>query len=117
MRAAWDHWLRAVATQGPETRQRFDEVRERYAKLWREGRLHGPEMAELLGDWCTWLRLVGIEHDGDEAARAISQSECWKRIQKELAGLDCDPQAMALLGLLDKKCGCKADASTPPGAK
>ena len=86
MRAALDRWLRAIVAQGPETRQRFEEVREEYAKLWREGKLDGPEMRKLLGDWCAWLRLVGIDPCGDEQARAIKQSECWRLVPSELAG-------------------------------
>jgi hypothetical protein len=104
--AAVDRWLRAMTAQGPETRQRFDEVRERYAELWRAGNLDGPEMRALIADWCTWLRLVGISPDGDDAFQKLKQSECWKLIQGELAGLDCDPQAMALIALFNEECGC-----------
>ena len=102
--AALDRWLRAVTAQGPETRQRFDEVRRDYAKSWREGHLAGPKMRTLIDDWCAWLRLVGISPEGDAAFLALKQSECWKIVERELAGIDCDPQAMALVSLLDKAC-------------
>jgi hypothetical protein len=113
--AALDRWLRAVCAQGPETRQRFDEVRERYAILWREGNLAGPEMRTLLDDWCVWLRLVGIAPEGDDTFAALEQSECWKLIQRELAGIDCDPEAMALVKLLGEECG--PQAPRPPGRR
>jgi len=109
MRAALDRWLRVIVAQGPETRQRFDDVREEYAKLWREGKLHGPEMRKLLRDWCAWLRLVGIDPCGDERAQAIKQSECWRMVSKELAGVDCDPQAIALMRLFEQECGCTSE--------
>jgi hypothetical protein len=52
IRAAMDRWLHAIVSQGPETRQRFDDVRDRYAALWRQGKLDGPEMRKLIGAWC-----------------------------------------------------------------
>lgn len=116
IRGAMDRWLRAIVSQGPETRQRFDDVRHEYATLWREGKLDGPEMRKLLRDWCAWLRLVGIDPNGDEQARSIKQSECWKLVQKELAGVDCDPQAVALIGLFEQECGCSPQASSGPSA-
>jgi hypothetical protein len=111
--AALERWLRTVTAQGPETRQRFDDVRERYAQLWREGNLAGPEMRTLIADWCAWLKLVGIAPGGDDAFLALKQSECWKLIERELADIDCDPQAMALIGLLDEECGCGTEPARP----
>ncbi len=106
IRGGLDRWLRAIVTQGPETRQRFEEVRERYAELWRQGRVDGPEMKKLIADWCTWLRLVQLDPCGGEAAEAIKQSECWRLIQRDLADLNCDPQAAALMALFQTECGC-----------
>jgi hypothetical protein len=114
--AAFERWLRAVTAQGPETRQRFEDVRERYARLWREGKLAGPEMRALIADWCAWLKLVGISPEGDDAFLRLKQSECWNVILNELAGIDCDPQAMALIGLFGEECGCVTEPTRPsPG--
>jgi hypothetical protein len=116
--SALDRWLRMVISQGPETRQRFADVRERYAELWREGRIDGPEMRKLLREWCAWLQMIGIDPCGDDRAQALRQSECWKLIQRELAGVDCDPQALALIGLFASECGCSPspDVEQKPGA-
>ncbi len=111
IRDAMDRWLRAVVSQGPETRERFDDVRERYAALWREGKIDGPEMRKLLADWCAWLRLVGIDPCGDDEFQAFKRSECWKLIQRELKGLDCDPQVLALMRLFAEGCGCSSEPS------
>jgi len=106
MRSGMDRWLRNILSQGPETRQRFDDVRARYAELWRQGKLDGPEMKKLLGDWCAWLRLIGVDPCGDDAVHALRQSECWRIIQRELVGVACDPQALALMRLFEEQCGC-----------
>jgi hypothetical protein len=108
--AAVDRWLRAIAAQGPETRQRFDDTRAEYAKLWRAGKIDGPEMRKLLRDWCAWLRLVGIDPDGDEQAQSLRQTECWKLVQKKLASVDCDPQVIALMRMFEQECGCSPPA-------
>jgi hypothetical protein len=110
---ALDRWLRAVTSQGPETRQRFDEVRERYSKLWHEGNLAGAEMHTLIADWCSWLRLVDISPEGDDSCLALKKTECWKLIQRELAGIDCDPKAIALVRLFDKECGGRSEPPSP----
>ena len=104
MIAAVDRLRRAIVTEGPETRQRFEEAGAHYANLWREGRIDGPEMRKLVIDWCTWLRLVGIPLD-DPAFRDVMESQCWKLIRAEIASIDCDPRAIAFLRLLAEGCG------------
>ena len=103
--AAFERLLRAILAQGPETRRRFEEARERYAALWREGNLDGPEMRQLFADWCAWLKLIGLACENDEAFLALKKSNCWTAIARELKGIDCDPQAMALIRLIDEACG------------
>jgi hypothetical protein len=114
-----DRWLRTVLSQGPETRQRFADVGERYAELWRAGKIDGPDMRRLLRDWCAWIQLVGIHPCGDDRAQALRRSECWKVIQRELAGVDCDRHASAMLGLFASECGCvpSATADHEPGTQ
>ncbi len=55
----------AIVGKGPETRARFAKTGKEYARLWRAGKLDSPEMGQLLADWCTWQRLVGISIEDD----------------------------------------------------
>jgi hypothetical protein len=112
MRAMLDRWLRAIVARGPESRDYFESVRDRYAALWREGRIDGPEMQKLLDEFCAWLRMTGLDAEQAQEAEALRQSECWRLIRERLKGIDCDPQAVALMQLFSA-CG---GASPTPGA-
>ncbi len=105
-----DRWLRAVVSRRGNARA-FQPACGANAALWRESKIDGPEMRKLLADWCAWLRLVGIDPCGDDEFQAFKRSECWKLIQRELKGLDCDPQVLALMRLFVEGCGCSSEPS------
>lgn len=115
--AGVEHLRRAIAEQGPETRAKFQEVCDRYAALWRAGRIEGPKMRALLKDWCAWLRLVGISPEGDDDFRALFETDCWRLIQKELKPFDCDARATAFRELLRANCGGGRAKGPKPKAK
>jgi hypothetical protein len=94
-----DRLRRAIVAKGPETRERYARVCEEYARLWQAGQLDSPEMAKLVTDWCTWLRLVGISPADDLELQELLQSPCVKALLAEGASLECDPQAGALVRL------------------
>jgi hypothetical protein len=131
IKAAFDRFMRAIDALGPETRQRNEFIRQRYAELWRKGDLDGTEMRNLISAWCAWLRLVGIAPEGDDAFLALERSDCWATIRQDLRGLDCDPQVRALLHSMlhecrpritpdlergDRVAGGHAEARLTPGA-
>ena len=95
--------LRAIMSQGPETRERFSRTSQRYFQLWQEGRLDGPEMAQLLADWCAWLRLIGVSTEDRELAACL-RSDCVKRLLAGCTTLECDTQLTALMDLLARTC-------------
>jgi hypothetical protein len=101
---ALDRLRRAILAKGPETRERYIKTSQEYLQLWRAGKLDGPEMAKLITDWCTWLRLVGISFEDDLALRGVLQSDCLKLILAECEPFDCDQQAQALVRLIAQNC-------------
>lgn len=109
--AALDRFRRAVAEQGPETRQKFQEFCYRYALLWHAGRIDGGKMRAALADWCAWLKLIGISPEGDEAYHDLFASECWRLIQGELDCFDCDPHLSGFIALMQE--GCSGGRTEP----
>ena len=111
MRDAVNRSVREIAAQGPETRQRTNELAARYAELWATNDIDGPEMGHAISDLVTWLRLIGVQPDEDERTKELKSSRCWKLITSELAGLDCDPKVVALIGMFGDtdECGPNRD--------
>jgi len=111
--AVFDGLQRAIVAKGPETRERYAKVCAEYARLWRAGQLDSPEMATLIADWCTWLRLVGLSLGDDPALRAFLASKCMAVVREACQdlGFDCDPKATALIGLLTAGCGHSKSAT------
>ncbi len=110
IRDAMDRWLRAVVS-GPGNARAFRRRAGGDCGSLARGQDRQPEMRKLLADWCAWLRLVGIDPCGDDEFQAFKRSECWKLIQRELKGLDCDPQVPALMRLFVEGCGCSSEPS------
>jgi hypothetical protein len=92
--------VRSIVSKGPESRQRFFEVQGEFDRLWRAGKINGPEIRKLFADWIAWLRLVGISIEADAAVQAFQNSDCLKLLLGEIEGLDCDPRHLALLKLI-----------------
>ena len=101
---ALDRLIRSIASQGPETRERFKRTCQEYRQLWLAGKLDSPEMERLFRDWCAWLRLVGISFENDPALHDLFQSDCFKQVLRESAPLDCDPQVAALVQMILRSC-------------
>jgi hypothetical protein len=102
-----DRLRRTIVGKGPETRARYAQACEKYAELWQAGKIDGPEMAQLLVDWCTWQRLVGISIEDDPEFQELVQLPCFEQMLAELrqcATLDCDPQLIAFLRLVTEAC-------------
>jgi len=107
-----DRLLRAIVAKGPETRERYARTCEEYARLWKSGQLDGTEMKQLFADWCTWLRLVGISIEDDPEFRQLFQEPCLKEVLAECKGLECDPQAAALVQLIVEGCSPNQNTAT-----
>jgi hypothetical protein len=88
---------RQTLEQGAETRRRLAESQRMYQRLWREGRIDGPEMRKLFADLVAWASLVGIDPGSDLEFVTLLHSRCFRRILGEISLRECDPQAIALL--------------------
>jgi Concanavalin A-like lectin/glucanases superfamily len=73
---AVDDLLRSIQGQGAEAIQQAQRFRHHYDRLWCEGKIDGPEMADLLKDFGEWIertagtvlgeaiaKLIGCRHD------------------------------------------------------
>jgi hypothetical protein len=105
MRSALDRIPRMIMRKGPETRARYFRTCYEYLQLWRAGKLDTPEMVELCGDWCAWLRLVGASFRDNPVLKILLQSDCLKKIVADCQPLKCDPQFEALVRGLVNYCG------------
>ena len=94
---AVDGLVRQANAQGPETHGRLLRAAKEYNRLWREGKVDSPEMANVFIDLIGWLRIAGIAPEDNAALSALTGSPCWQLILGELTPLDCDPQLMMLL--------------------
>jgi len=103
--AILDRLTRAILGKGPETRQRFLDMQREFERLWRAGRIDGPEMKKLFADWIAWLHLVGISIETDPGLLAFQNSTCLKLLLGEIGQFDCDPKYMALSHLIAKALG------------
>jgi hypothetical protein len=104
---------RAILDKGPETQQRFFDFRKEFDRLWRAGRIGGPEMSKLFADWITWMRLVGISIETDPGVQAFQNSTCLKLLLAETGQCTCDPKYNALLKLIAK---ASSQSSAHPAA-
>jgi Concanavalin A-like lectin/glucanases superfamily len=111
LQEALDRLKRTIVAKGPESRDRFFQVSEKYLALWRAGQLDSAEMKRLFADWCAWLRLSGISIEDDPAVQELLHSDCLKRILAETKPLDCDPQVAALLQFILQGCAGRPPAS------
>jgi hypothetical protein len=102
---------RAIVGKGPESRERYARSCAEYERLWRAGQLDSPEMARLIVDWCTWLRLVGISLQDDPDFQRLLQTSCLKEVLTDCASLECDPQMTAFIKLIADACGHDGAAS------
>lgn len=90
---------RAVAAQGPEVVRQHAEFAREYQRLWRQGALHGPDMANLVAAWIAWMRSRGVTPEADAELQALLGSECFRRLWETNPGLDCDAPFTAMMGL------------------
>jgi hypothetical protein len=111
--AILDRLARAILEKGPETQQRFFDVQKEFDRLWRAGRISGPEMSKLLADWISWLTLVGISIETDPGVQAFQNSTCLKLLLAETGKFNCDPKYNAFLKLIAKE---SSRASAHPAA-
>jgi hypothetical protein len=100
---ATDKMLRAIMALGPETRERLNRTSRRYFQLWHAGKLDSPEMAQLLSEWCAWLRLAGVGFEHREL-EAFLRSDCVKKLLARCVPLDCDRELAAMMKLLARTC-------------
>ena len=112
--AILDRLTRAILGKGPETRQRFLDMQREFERLWRAGRIDGPEMKKLFADWIAWLHLVGISIETDPGLLAFQNSTCLKLLLGEIGQFDCDPKYTALSHLIAKALG---HTSAQPAAR
>jgi hypothetical protein len=63
--------LRAINSQGAEQILLAERFRRRYDRLWCEGKIDGPEMAEFLKDFGEWIHRIAGTALGDSIAKLI----------------------------------------------
>ncbi|MGH6825982.1 LamG-like jellyroll fold domain-containing protein [Methyloceanibacter sp.] len=102
---AVDSFIRQANAQGPETQSRLLRAAKEYNRLWREGKIDSPEMADVFIDLIGWLRIAGIAPDDNAALASLKNSACWQLILGELTPLDCDRQFMTLLRVVTDNLG------------
>jgi Concanavalin A-like lectin/glucanases superfamily len=88
---------RQAMDQGPETQSRVLRAAKEYNRLWREGEIDSPEMADVFIDLIGWLRIAGASPEDNAALTALTNSPCWQLILSELRPFDCDRQLLSLL--------------------
>lgn len=91
---------RQAIAQGPETQSRMLRAAKEYNRLWREGQVDSPEMADVFLDLIGWLRIAGVAPEDNAALAALQASPCWQIILGELTPPDCDRQLMTLLSMV-----------------
>jgi hypothetical protein len=101
---AIDRFRRAILAMGPAAWDRFTRTAQKYAALWRAGKLDSPEMANLFADWCAWLAGSGIALQDDPAVQQLVNSGCLDMIRADCVPLDCDPQLAAYFELIMRGC-------------
>lgn len=97
VKSAVDSLIRQANAQGPETQSRVLRAAKEYNRLWRDGKVDSPEMADVFLDLIGWLRIAGVAPEDNAALVALKSSPCWQLILDELTPFDCDRQFMTLL--------------------
>lgn len=97
---ALDYLHRRAQAAGPQTEARLAELQAKYRKLWRKGKIGGTAMAEVLAAIVALLRSAGVPLESDPVIAELTNAECLQRIQAELKPLECDRQAIKLLGAI-----------------
>jgi hypothetical protein len=100
LRAMVERQARSVAALGLEARAEYDRMGDRYRKLWRAGKIDGPEMAKLAAEWLAWCRKRRVETASAAELGELRESDCFRRLFEAAAELDCDPRFTGLLRLL-----------------
>lgn len=89
--------VREAVAQDPEMREKLVNAGREYARLWRAGKVGGPEMARLFAGLIALLRSARVPIETNPTVAGLVESDCLRTIIGEITPLDCDPQAMQLL--------------------
>jgi hypothetical protein len=81
----------------PETLAALYQMCDAYQRLWSAGKVGGPEMQALMVRLHDWLKNEGIFSADDPALRRTLQNPCMAKFTGAAGGLDCDPDAQALI--------------------
>ena len=68
-----------------------------YQQLWSAGKVGSPEMQALMVKLRDWLKSEGIFSADDPALWRTLQNPCMAKFTGAAGGLDCDPDAQALI--------------------
>jgi hypothetical protein len=89
--------VRQILAKGPDGRARLEAASLEYRKLWRKGRIDGPEMRKVFDEFREWLRSVGLDPQASPALAALINSKCYQVILAEISPPLCDPKLVAML--------------------
>jgi hypothetical protein len=97
--------LRVIVAHGPGAINQQARFCREYQRLWRGGRIDGPEMAGLLGAWIAWMRSLGVVPEADAELRGLLNSDCFRRMFETSPGIDCDAQFAGLMRIFIQASG------------
>jgi hypothetical protein len=107
MPRALDEMRRQIRV-GDVARERYADICDSYAWLWRAGQINGPEMARLLRGWCGLLEDLGVDLSYGSKALAVAR-DCTEGLDLS-ALVECDRELAGFLELLRRECAEESGA-------
>jgi hypothetical protein len=86
-----------LGQKSPDTLAELYEMCDAYQQLWSAGKVGSAEMQALMVKLRDWLKSEGIFSADDPALRRTLQNPCMAKFTGAAGGLDCDPDAQALI--------------------
>jgi hypothetical protein len=88
--------LHGLALLPPPDLEHVRKLGEHYAKLWRQGRLDGPEMTGVFTAFIRLVRAHGLDPEADPRWRELRAILRRAGLELPEADLDCDPAIRGL---------------------
>lgn len=95
-----EQFLRRLSQTTPEKASELKEMCKAYLELWTAGKVGSPEMKALMVRLRNWLKDEGLFSADDPDLKAVLDHPCLRNFTEAVGGIDCDPQAKALLGAI-----------------